>query len=81
MKVVVTSTGEGLNSQVDPRFGRAAMFVMIDTETGETRAQVEGRAVVEVGGDAADDIRALWDSVQQWLEGSWQAATRVGGRG
>jgi predicted Fe-Mo cluster-binding NifX family protein len=33
----VTSTGEGLNSQVDPRFGRAAMFVMVDTETGETK--------------------------------------------
>jgi predicted Fe-Mo cluster-binding NifX family protein len=38
MKVVVTSTGEGMDSEVDPRFGRAAMFVMIDTETGETRS-------------------------------------------
>ena len=35
-----------------------------------TRAQVEGRTVVELGGDAADDIRTLWGRVQQWMEGS-----------
>ncbi|HOW27152.1 MAG TPA: NifB/NifX family molybdenum-iron cluster-binding protein [Elusimicrobiota bacterium] len=38
MKVVVTSTGESLDSEIDPRFGRAAFFVLIDTETGEHRA-------------------------------------------
>ena len=35
-----------------------------------TRAQVEGRSVVELGGGAADDIRVVWDCVQQWMEGS-----------
>jgi len=35
-----------------------------------TRAQVEGRTVVELGGDAAHDIRTLWGRVQQWMEGS-----------
>lgn len=34
-----------------------------------TKAQVAGRAVVELGGVAADDIRALWDQVQQWMAG------------
>jgi MinD superfamily P-loop ATPase len=34
-----------------------------------TRAQVEGRTVVEVSGPAADGIRAVWDRVQQWLAG------------
>jgi MinD superfamily P-loop ATPase len=34
-----------------------------------TRAQVEGRTVVELGGAAADDIRVLWDRVWEWLEG------------
>ena len=33
MKIAVTSTGEGLNSEVDPRFGRAAFFVIGDTDT------------------------------------------------
>ena len=32
-----------------------------------TRAQVEGRTVIEHGGAAADDIRILWDRVRQWL--------------
>lgn len=36
MKVVVTSIGGSANSQVDPRFGRASWFVLVDTETGET---------------------------------------------
>ena len=34
MKIVVTSKGKTLESQVDPRFGRAANFVLIDTDTG-----------------------------------------------
>ncbi len=33
MKVAITSTGEGLQSSVDPRFGRAKYFVVVDLET------------------------------------------------
>jgi len=33
MKIAITSTGKTLDSQVDPRFGRAACFIVVDTET------------------------------------------------
>nr|NIP66877.1 dinitrogenase iron-molybdenum cofactor biosynthesis protein [Candidatus Bathyarchaeota archaeon]NIR15834.1 dinitrogenase iron-molybdenum cofactor biosynthesis protein [Desulfobacterales bacterium]NIU80634.1 dinitrogenase iron-molybdenum cofactor biosynthesis protein [Candidatus Bathyarchaeota archaeon]NIV67246.1 dinitrogenase iron-molybdenum cofactor biosynthesis protein [Candidatus Bathyarchaeota archaeon]NIW33950.1 dinitrogenase iron-molybdenum cofactor biosynthesis protein [Candidatus Bat len=33
MKVAVSSAGEGLDAQVDPRFGRCQFFVIVDSET------------------------------------------------
>lgn len=38
MKVAVTSQGPDLTSQVDPRFGRAKCFVVVDTDTGQFAA-------------------------------------------
>ena len=35
MKIIITSQGEDLISQVDPRFGRAKYFVIYNTETEE----------------------------------------------
>ena len=33
MKIAVTSTGIDLDSQVDPRFGRASYILIVDSET------------------------------------------------
>jgi len=33
MKIAVTSTGTDLDSQVDPRFGRAAYILVVDSDT------------------------------------------------
>jgi len=66
MKVAVTSQGTDLASQVDPRFGRAKYFVIVDTETGQFTAHDNsqnlnaaqgagiqaGRNVVELGVEA-----------------------------
>jgi predicted Fe-Mo cluster-binding NifX family protein len=38
MKVIVTAQGPGMDSLVDPRFGRATYFVLIDMQTGEHAA-------------------------------------------
>lgn len=38
MKITISSQGEKLDSAVDPRFGRAAQFILYDTETGSYEA-------------------------------------------
>jgi len=37
MKIAVTSTGREMNSGLDPRFGRASCFIVVDTKSGESR--------------------------------------------
>jgi predicted Fe-Mo cluster-binding NifX family protein len=38
MKLAITSSGKTLESQVDPRFGRAAYFIIADDGTGTIEA-------------------------------------------
>ncbi len=38
MKLAVTSEGNTLQSPLDPRFGRARYFIVVDTETGKFSA-------------------------------------------
>lgn len=38
MKIAVTAKGPGITDQVDPRFGRAAYILIVDTETMECEA-------------------------------------------
>lgn len=38
MKVAIASQGNDLDSGVDPHFGRAKCFVVVDTETGDFAA-------------------------------------------
>ena len=50
MKIAVSSEGPGLESQVDPRFGRAAGFVVVETETMQTSYVDNGASQVAAQG-------------------------------
>ena len=60
MRIAVTSTGEGLDSQVDPRFGRAAFFLIGDTETMEFVA-VENENVAAGGAAGIGSAKRVID--------------------
>jgi predicted Fe-Mo cluster-binding NifX family protein len=49
MKIAVTSTGKSLDDRVDPRFGRCAYFLIIETDTMKTEP-VENSSVALGGG-------------------------------
>ena len=49
MKICITSLGKDLSSQVDPRFGRCAYFIIIDSETMELEA-IDNAASASGGG-------------------------------
>jgi len=49
MKIVISSTGKTLDSQVDPRFGRCGYFIFIDTDTMEYEA-FENEGLMAMGG-------------------------------
>ena len=50
MKIAVTARGDDFDSQVDPRFGRCATFLVVDTESMEFEAVANSS--VSVGGGA-----------------------------
>lgn len=49
MRIAVSSTGPGLDADIDPRFGRCNYFVIVDTDTMEFEA-VENPNVMAAGG-------------------------------
>jgi predicted Fe-Mo cluster-binding NifX family protein len=49
-KIAVTSEGPSLEDQVDPRFGRAAGFVVVDLETMDTQYIDNGQSQVMAQG-------------------------------
>ena len=64
MKIAVTSVGTDMEAQVDPRFGRAACFVVVETETLEFEA-VENANIAAAGGAGINSAKAVADTGAQ----------------
>ncbi|MBU3941604.1 MAG: NifB/NifX family molybdenum-iron cluster-binding protein, partial [Nanoarchaeota archaeon] len=52
MRIAISSTGPGLDSQLSPLFGRCAFFVIVDIENSEIKNDktIENKAVMQAGG-------------------------------
>ena len=62
MTVAITSRGPDLASEVDPRFGRAKFFIVVDTDTGQFTAHDNTQnlnAVQGAGIQAARNVAGL----------------------
>ena len=62
MRIAVSSTGTTLESQVDPRFGRAAFFLLVDTDSGSVSAHDNAQnlnAAQGAGIQAAETVSRL----------------------
>ena len=61
MKIAVTSQGCSLESQVDPRFGRTAYFILIDTSTMAFEA-IENQNIAAAGGAGISSAKVVIDA-------------------
>ena len=61
MKIVITATGKTMDSPVDQRFGRAAYFVVVDTETMDF-AVIDNENVAAAGGAGISSAKAVIDA-------------------
>jgi predicted Fe-Mo cluster-binding NifX family protein len=64
MKIAITSTGKTLESEVDPRFGRAAYFLIVDTETMGFDP-IENANVAAGGGAGINSAKTVIDAGAQ----------------
>jgi predicted Fe-Mo cluster-binding NifX family protein len=65
MKVAISAQHDDIDALVDPRFGRAAWFIIADSESGEWTA-VDNRDTADASGGAG--VRASTTVVDQGVE-------------
>lgn len=61
MRLAVAAQGQGLDARLDPRFGRCAYFVLVDTNSGnvESIPNPGGSAAGGAGVKAAEHLASL----------------------
>jgi predicted Fe-Mo cluster-binding NifX family protein len=61
MKIAISSTGEGLDSQVDARFGRCPRYVIVEIENKEIKSEktIDNPAMMQGGGAGIAAAQAI----------------------
>ena len=59
MKIVVSSTGKDLDSEIDPRFGRCAYFLLVDTDTMDHEVLDNGNQAIGGGANVTERLEIL----------------------
>ena len=77
MKIAVTASGASLESAVDPRFGRAACFMVGDTETMEF-GSIENDNVTAAGGAGISAAKLVIDAGAEAVLTGQRAVPRTG---
>jgi predicted Fe-Mo cluster-binding NifX family protein len=66
-KIAVTSEGPTLDDQIDPRFGRAAGFVLVDVDTMQTEYVDNGRSQVMPKGAGIQAAQIIVKAGATWV--------------
>jgi predicted Fe-Mo cluster-binding NifX family protein len=66
MKIAITATENNLDANVDPRFGRAAYFLITDTETLDFKA-IENPSAAAGGGAGIKSAQLISDEKVEYL--------------
>lgn len=61
MKIALSATGKDLNSAIDPRFGRCANIIILDTDSGEFQVHENPNAMAG-GGAGVQTSQFIADS-------------------
>ena len=68
MKVAVTAAGPGLESEVDPRFGRARYILIVDSDSGGLLEALDNEKNMNaVGGAGVQATQTVADKGVAWL--------------
>ncbi|MBK5100863.1 MAG: NifB/NifX family molybdenum-iron cluster-binding protein [Desulfobacteraceae bacterium] len=83
MRVAISSQGDDLDSGVDPRFGRASRFLLVDTKTmsfevienTQSLHLPQGAGIQAAGVEVVTGVKGkIMDVIQAYLEGRYQPA-------
>ena len=61
MKIAITSRGDSLDSEMDPRFGRCAYFVILDTDEESVIKAIPNEAAMAGGGAGIQAAQTVID--------------------